>query len=264
MIAEIISVGTELLLGNIVNTNAQYLAGRLAELGFDLYFQTVVGDNVDHLKEALDNAYRHADIVIMTGGLGPTKDDLTKEMLASYFGKKLEYNEGVFQNVVDHVHAFGVTEITENHRKQAMVPNDSLILNNENGTAPGCVMENDGKIAVLLPGPPREMQPMFEQCVERYLYKFVSKALASVMIRLKTREEAPADLIGETPVAIRLGALLDLDNPTVATYAQEEGVLVRITAAAPTRAEALMMARIIGAQCKECIGAEAIKEITEE
>lgn len=204
MVAEIISVGTELLLGNIVNTNAQYLSGRLAELGFDLYFQTVVGDNVEHLKEALDNAYRHAQLVIMTGGLGPTKDDLTKEMLAAYFGKTLEYNEEVFQNVVEHVHAFGATEITENHRKQAMVPSDSLILTNENGTAPGCVMEHDGKIAVLLPGPPREMQPMFEQCVERYLYKLVSKAMASVMIRLKTREEAPADLIGEAPVARRL------------------------------------------------------------
>lgn len=264
MVAEIISVGTELLLGNIVNTNAQYLAGRLAELGFDLYFQTVVGDNTEHLKEALDNAYRHAELVIMTGGLGPTKDDLTKEMLAAYFGKTLEYNEEVFQNVVEHVHAFGATEITDNHRKQAMVPNDSLILKNENGTAPGCVMEHDGKIAVLLPGPPREMQPMFEQCVERYLYKLVSKAIASVKIRLKTMDEAPADLIGEAPVAKRLAELVDLENPTVATYAQDEGVLVRVTASAPTRAEALMMARIIAAQCKARIGDEAVKKITEE
>lgn len=264
MVAEIISVGTELLLGNIVNTNAQYLSGRLAELGFDMYFQTVVGDNAGHIKEALDNAYRHADLVIMTGGLGPTKDDLTKEMLAEYFGKTLEYNEEVFQNVVEHVHAFGATEITENHRKQAMVPKDSLILKNEHGTAPGCVMENNGKVVVLLPGPPREMQPMFEQCVERYLYKLVSRAMASVMIRLKTREEAPADLIGEAPVEKRLGELVELDNPTVATYAQEEGVLVRITASAPTRAEAQMMARIIGAQCRDRIGIDAIQKITEE
>ena len=93
MVAEIISVGTELLLGNIVNTNAQYLAGRLTELGFDMYFQTVVGDNTEHLKEALDNAYRHADLVIMTGGLGLTKDDLTKEMLAAYFGKTLAFHQ---------------------------------------------------------------------------------------------------------------------------------------------------------------------------
>lgn len=264
MVAEIISVGTELLLGNIVNTNAQFLSGRLAELGFDLYFQTVVGDNTDHLKEALDNAYRHADLVIMTGGLGPTKDDLTKEMLAAYFGKTLEFHEDAFEHVVKQVHAFGATEITENHRKQAMLPTDSIILENQNGTAPGCIMENEGKIVVLLPGPPREMQPMFELAVEKYLYKLVSKSIASVMIRLKNREEAPADLIGEAPVAQRLGELVDLENPTVATYAQEEGVLVRVTAAAPTKAEALMMAHIIGAQCKERIGADAIKKITEE
>ena len=264
MVAEIISVGTELLLDNIVNTNAQFLSGRLAELGFDLYFQTVVGDNTDHLKEALDNAYRHADLVIMTGGLGPTKDDLTKEMLASYFGKTLEFREDVFEHVVKQVHAFGATEITENHRKQAMLPTDSVILENEHGTAPGCIMEYEGKIVVLLPGPPREMQPMFELAVEKYLCKLVSKSIASVMIQLKNREEAPADLIGEAPVALRLGELVDLENPTVATYAQEEGVLVRVTAAAPTKAEALMMARIIGAQCKACIGADAIKKITEE
>ena len=127
MVAEIISVGTELLLGNIVNTNAQYLAGRLTELGFDMYFQTVVGDNTEHLKEALDNAYRHADLVIMTGGLGPTKDDLTKEMLAAYFGKTLAFHQASFDNVVKHVHAFGATEITENHRKQAMLPTDSPV-----------------------------------------------------------------------------------------------------------------------------------------
>lgn len=264
MVAEIISVGTELLLGNIVNTNAQFLSGRLAELGFDLYFQTVVGDNTDHLKEALDNAYRHADLVIMTGGLGPTKDDLTKEMLASYFGKTLKFSEDAFENVVKQVHAFGATEITENHRKQAMLPTDSIVLENEHGTAPGCIMEREGKIAVLLPGPPREMQPMFELAVEKHLYKLVSKSIASVMIRLKNREEAPADLIGEAPVAQRLGELVALENPTVATYAQEEGVLVRVTAAAPTKAEALMMARIIGAQCKACIGVDAIKKITEE
>lgn len=127
MVVEIISVGTELLLGNIVNTNAQYLAGRLAELGFELYYQTVVGDNTDHLKKALDVAYTRAELVILTGGLGPTKDDLTKEMIAHYFGKTLEFRQDVFDNVVKHVHAFGATQITENHRKQAMVPTDSMI-----------------------------------------------------------------------------------------------------------------------------------------
>lgn len=264
MVAEIISVGTELLLGNIVNTNAQYLAGRLAELGFDMYYQTVVGDNTEHLKAALDVAYSRAELVILTGGLGPTKDDMTKEMLASYFGKTLVYDESVFENVVKQVHAFGATQITENHRKQAMVPSDSLILTNEHGTAPGCVMQHEGKTAVLLPGPPREMKPMFEQCVERFLFQHVSKALASVCIRLKTRDEASADRVGEAPVAQKLAELLDGENPTVATYAQPEGVLVRVTAAGPTREDALVIARIAAANCIARIGEDVIKEVTEQ
>lgn len=265
MTAEIISVGTELLLGNIVNTNAQFLAGRLAELGFDLFYQTVVGDNAEHIRTKLDDAYRNgAEVVILTGGLGPTKDDMTKEMLASYFGKTLEFNEKVFENVVKQVHAFGATEITENHRKQAMVPSDSLILDNECGTAPGCVMEKDGKVAVLLPGPPREMKPMFEQCVNRYLHNLVDRCLVSVNIRLKTKDEAPADRVGEAPVARKLDELLDLENPTVATYAQEEGCLIRITAAAPTKQDASIMARIVASNCIQILGEDIIKEITEK
>ncbi len=264
MIAEIISVGTELLLGNIVNSNAQYLAGRLAELGFDLYYQTVVGDNTERLKAALDVAYSRAELVILTGGLGPTKDDMTKEMLAGYFGKTLVFDETVFQNVIKQVHAFGATQITENHRKQAMVPNDSLILNNDFGTAPGCVMQHEGKTAVLLPGPPREMKPMFEQCVERFLFQLVSKAIASVCIRLKTREEALPDRVGEAPVAAKLDELLDSENPTVATYAQPEGVLVRVTASGPVRGDALVLARMMAAECCKRIGNDVIKEITEQ
>ena len=265
MIAEIISVGTELLLGNIVNTNAQYLAGRLAELGFDMYYQTVVGDNAAHIKTKLDDAYRNgAELVILTGGLGPTKDDMTKEMLADYFGKTLAFDQSVFDNVVKHVHAFGATEITENHRKQAMVPTDSLILENENGTAPGCVMEKDGKIAVLLPGPPREMKPMFEQCVNKYLHNLVDKCLVSVNIRLKTKDEASPDRVGEAPVAKLLDELLDLENPTVATYAQDEGVLIRVTAAAPTKGDARIMANIIATNCVQRVGQDIVKEITEK
>ena len=264
MIAEIISVGTELLLGNIVNSNAQYLAGRLAELGFDLYYQTVVGDNTERLKAALDVAYNRAELVVLTGGLGPTKDDLTKEMLAAYFGKTLGFDEAVFENVVKQVHAFGATEITENHRKQAMVPSDSLILTNEYGTAPGCVMQHEGKTAVLLPGPPREMKPMFEQCVERFLFKLVSKAIASVCIRLKTREEAPPDRVGEAPVARRLDDLLDSETPTVATYAQPEGVLIRVTASGPMCEDALAIARMMAAECRRRVGEDVIREITEQ
>lgn len=264
MIAEIISVGTELLLGNIVNTNAQYLAGRMTELGFDLKFQTVVGDNTADIRSALDTAYSRGDLVILTGGLGPTKDDLTKEMLASYFGKKLEFNQEVFDNVVAHVHAFGATEITERHRKQAMVPNDSIILKNENGTAPGCVMEHDGKIAVLLPGPPREMQPMFEACAQSYLFRLVSKCTASVQIKLKTRDEAPADRVGEAPVAKKLDDLIGMENPSIATYAKEDGVLVLVTTAAATKEDAINLARIAASECAARIGGDVIASVTEK
>lgn len=263
MVAEIISVGTELLLGNIVNTNAQYLAGRLAELGFDLYYQTVVGDNTSHLKAALDVAYSRAELVILTGGLGPTKDDLTKEMLAAYFGKTLIFDKDTYDNVVKQVHAFGATEITENHRKQAMVPSDSRILKNENGTAPGLVIKDGGKTAVLLPGPPREMKPMFERCAEKFLLNLADKTIVSIGIRLKTRDEAPADRVGEAPVARKLDDLLDGENPTVATYAQEEGVLIRVTAAAPTRADALAMARIAANECINRIGKDIVKALVE-
>ena len=125
-------------------------------------------------------------------------------------------------------------------------------------------MPQEGKIAVLLPGPPREMKPMFEQCVEQFLIKLVSKSIASVCIRLKTREQAPADRVGELPVARKLDELLDGENPTVATYAQEEGVLVRVTAAAPTHADALLMARMVAAKCCARIGEDVIKEVTEQ
>lgn len=264
MKAEVINVGTELLLGTISNGNGQYLAGRLAELGFTINALTVVGDDVECIRTRLDDAYRNgAGLVILTGGLGPAKDDMIREMLAAYFDKKLVFDKTVFEEVVKQAHAFGAAEITEQHRKQARVPSDSLVLHNTCGTTPGCVMEHEGKIAVLLPGPPREMQSMFEDCVNCFLHNLVDSARASVSVRLKTEEEAPADRVREAAAAEKLGDILKMENPVVETYAEKEGLLIRITASAPTKADASLMSMIVATNVIQILGEDIIKEVTQ-
>lgn len=239
MVAEIISVGTEILLGDIVNTNAQYIAKQLAHKGIDVYYQTVVGDNYDRLKSALNIAFDRADIVVMTGGLGPTKDDMTKELVADYFGKKLVFDQKVYDNVEQKAFEFGVKEISESIKKQAYVPEDALIIHNDWGTAPGMVLAKDGKAAIMLPGPPSEMKPLFEECCKLFLNKLSDRVLVSMNIKLKGPGEAPGNEIGEAPVADKISAFLDLKNPTVATYAKPDGCVIRVTAAASDREEAL-------------------------
>lgn len=241
MVAEIISVGTELLLGDIVNTNAQYIAKKLAHIGIDVYYQTVVGDNSERLKSALNIAFDRADMVILTGGLGPTKDDLTKELVAEYFGKKLVLDEEVLKNVVEKVLSFGKIEITDSIKKQAFVPEGCLVLHNAWGTAPGMVVAKDGKTAILLPGPPSEMKPLFDECCSVVLNKLSDKVFVSMNIKLKGPGEAPGEDIGEAPVAEKIAAFLDYRNPTVATYAKPDGCVIRVTASASNREEALML-----------------------
>ena len=250
MVVEIISVGTEILMGNIVNTNAQYLAKRLAHLGFDCHFQTVVGDNPARIKSALDVAYTRADAVIMTGGLGPTKDDLTKEMLIEYFGKRPVVDEQVLNFLEERSRARGFT--------------DSLILYNHHGTAPGCVMERDGKVCILLPGPPHEMEPMFEECCELYLNGKSDKILVSIIIKCVSKNDAPISIVGESPVADRLAELLDGVNPTVATYAKEDGCIVRVTAAAKTHDDALKILQPVVDMCRARIGEQYIRYVKED
>ena len=264
MTAELISVGTEILLGNILNTNAQYLGKRLADLGIDVYFQTVVGDNAERIKSALDIAYSRADMVILTGGLGPTKDDMTKEMLISYFGKEQVFDEKAYEMLVERLKAAGFTEMSEGLKKQAFVPSDSLILYNHNGTAPGCVMEQNGKVCILLPGPPKEMQPMFEECCEVYLNKISDKVFVSMNIKMLDFDHAPVTIVGESPVADALGDLLDSPNPTVATYAKDDGCLIRVTASAATREEALKMLEPMVEKCRTVLKDEFINYIAED
>ncbi|MDK2798416.1 MAG: nicotinamide-nucleotide amidase [Clostridiales bacterium] len=222
MNAEIIAVGTELLLGQILNTNAQFLSVELSNLGINVYFQTVVGDNQQRLKETFHTALKRADIVILTGGLGPTKDDLTKEIVAETLGLSLELHK----ESLDRIKTFFAAmhrEMASNNEKQAYLPKGSIVLINNNGTAPGCIIEKDDKIVVMLPGPPKEMKPMFRESVYPYLRKKTSNIIYSRVLRIFG--------IGESSLEQKLIDIIDnQNNPTVAPYAQEGEVTLRITA----------------------------------
>lgn len=233
MICELISVGTELLMGNILNTNAQYISQKLADLGINCYYQTTVGDNNTRLKEALDDALRRSDMVILTGGLGPTGDDLTKESVSEAFGKKLVLDDVSLEYIKARFKKMGYN-MTPNNIKQAMFPEGCMILPNPNGTAPGCIIEANGKAAAMLPGPPNEMAPMFDASVMPYLEKRSGYRLFSKMIRIFGK--------GESSVEFELKDLMELDNPTVAPYALMSECKLRVTARGTDadEAEALM------------------------
>ena len=231
MVAEIISVGTELLLGNIVNTNAQYIAKEMARLGIDLYYQSVVGDNEERLSNVLKTALERSDLIITTGGLGPTKDDLTKEVAASYFGKQM----------------------TESQKKQAMVPEGALVITNPEGLAPGIIMAQGNKAVIMLPGPPKEMKALFAECSRLYIKRLSDHVFVSINIKIKGPDELPLSVIGEAPIADQLGDILDNENPTVATYAKEDGVLIRVTASGKTREEALVLMKPVVTKIAEIL-----------
>jgi len=222
MIAEILAVGTELLMGQIVNTNAQYISNRLPDVGVSVYYQSVVGDNPGRLKECLNIALGRSDTVILTGGLGPTKDDLTKETVSEVLNRKLVLNEECFQVMKDFFKKMN-RPMTENNVKQAYLPEGSIIIKNSNGTAPGCIIEADGKVVIMLPGPPQEMRPMFEETVIPYFMKLSSYRLESKFIRIFG--------MGESAVADKIADLIDNQtNPTIAPYAKEGEVTLRVTA----------------------------------
>ena len=225
--AEILCVGTEILLGDIVNTNAAYLAKELAALGIDVYHQSVVGDNPARLKSELQQAFTRADLVVMTGGLGPTYDDLTKETVAAYFGERMRLDEESARRIAAFFAAKSV-EATPNNLKQAEMPEHAVIFKNDAGTAPGLALEKNGKAAILLPGPPFEMQTMFERSVRPWLAQRADHVLVSHTIHLHG--------IGESAVEYRLRERMEKGkNPTIAPYAKQGEVQLRITAAAPTR-----------------------------
>lgn len=246
MNAEILCVGTEILLGDIINTNAAYIARGLAECGVGCYYQTVVGDNPARLKRCLSEALSRAEIVIMTGGLGPTYDDLTKETVADYFGLEMELHEPSLELLKQTFCRFD-RPMTENNRKQAMMPKGATVFHNDRGTANGLMVRGDGKTAILMPGPPREMTAMFDNHVKPYLQSLSGSVLVSHNVHLFG--------IGESNVEDQLKDYMEAhQNPTIAPYAKEGEVLLRVTASAPTMEEAEALMEPVFADLREVIG----------
>lgn len=230
MTGEILCVGTELLLGDIINTNAAFLARELAALGIGVYHQTVVGDNGGRLREAVELALSRSDLLVMTGGLGPTYDDITKETATEALGKKLVWNQQAYDRMEAYFARTGRV-MSENNRKQAMMPEGAVVFQNENGTAPGAAMESGEKVIVLLPGPPSEMEPMFCNQVRPYLEGKTGQTFLSRTVHLFG--------IGESAAEEQLRELMESShNPTVAPYAKTGEVLLRVTAAAKNEQEA--------------------------
>lgn len=245
--AEIISVGTELLMGQILDTNAQYISQRLAEVGVNQYFRTTVGDNRQRLQDTIQQALGRADLVILTGGLGPTEDDLTKETAADVMGyRDFSIDEAskarMYQRFVNYNHP-----MPENNLKQVMFPKGAIILPNDYGTAPGCILEKDGKAIILLPGPPREMRPMFDASVMPYLCKENHSQLYSRVLRVYG--------MGESMVADQLGEMIDLQtNPTIATYALTGETTIRVTARCNSDQEGEALLQPVIRQIQQILG----------
>lgn len=226
MNAELIAVGTEILLGEIVNTDAQVIAQGLRELGINVFYQTVVGDNPDRLRHVLETARDRADIIITTGGLGPTLDDLTKETLAAVFDRKMALHQPSLDRIRDFFRTIG-REMTPNNEKQAWLPEGCTVFVNEWGTAPGCAFEANGKHVLMLPGPPRECNPMWEQCAMPYLYPLAGGCIVSRNIRVFGLGESNMETILHDKMQASV-------NPTIAPYAKTSECFARVTAKADT------------------------------
>lgn len=232
MKAEIIAIGTELLLGQIVNTNAQYLSQQLNAIGADVYYHTVVGDNPGRISAAFQTAAARSDLIIVTGGLGPTQDDITKEVLAEYTGRKLLMHEPTLQSIAEYYAARGLT-MTDNNARQAMILSEADVLPNDNGMAVGVALTHEGKHWLLLPGPPREMKLMFERYAVPWIQARSGSAEALYSISLKFSG------IGESALEQELIDLIDgQTDPTIAPYAKDGEVAVRLSTKAPSQEQA--------------------------
>ena len=249
MIAELISVGTEILLGNIVNTNAAYLSEKMAGLGISVYFETTVGDNEERLTMALESALSRSDIVILSGGLGPTADDITKETAAKVLGLPLYEDAEVKAAISGYFKKRMIGNITDNNWKQALVPEGADILFNPNGTAPGLILKSkDGeKTIVLLPGPPGELKPLFEEQVIPYLEKMTDCVIYSQTIKTFG--------LGESMLEDAIKDLMESQtNPTIAPYAKTGEVHLRVTAKAADRQEAKKLIQPVCDEIKKRFG----------
>ena len=251
MVTELIAVGTEILLGNIVNTNSAYLSEKCAELGLAVYYQSVVGDNPDRMKSVIKTALDRSDVIILTGGLGPTEDDLTKDITAEVMGFPLVEDAHTRELMEAYLKEYEKNHpqrrITKNNYKQTMVPEGAIVMDNHNGTAPGLIMEKKGKTAILLPGPPNEMVPMFEESVYPYLRKKQPEIIYSRMVKISG--------IGESQVAEEIQDLIDKQtNPTIAPYAKTGEVHLRVTAKAEDEKKCKEMIKPIVRELKKRFG----------
>lgn len=230
MIAEIVAVGTELLMGQVLNTDAQYIARRLSELGVTLHRQVVVGDNPARIREAIHTAIGRADVVITTGGLGPTADDITKETCAEALGLPMERSPEAEKQVRGWFERNNYP-MTENNLRQADFAKGAIILENHNGTAPACIVEKDGKAVINLPGPPRELMPLFAESVAPYLARRSGAVIVSRYMRVFG--------MGESAVESRLHDMMENSlNPTVAPYCSTGEVQLRLTVRVAHESEA--------------------------
>jgi len=246
MIAEIIGIGSELLLGQIANTNAQFISQQLSFLGIDVYWHIAVGDNRNRILEALRQASNRSDIIITTGGLGPTMDDISKETVTEFLGLDLKLHEPSLNRIQAYFKSLG-RAMTENNKKQAMFPKEAKILQNDNGTAPGAIIEKENKVYIILPGPPAEMQPMFINYVVPYLAGKSCHQIFSRVLRIFG--------IGESSVEERIKDLLiKQGNPTIAPLAAYGEVKLRITAKASSQAEAEKLIKPVQNEIEERLG----------
>ena len=230
MKAEIISIGTEILLGEITDTNANFLAGQLPSLGIGLYFISAVGDNRQRLIDLLQQAWQRSDLIITTGGLCPTQDDVTREAIAEFLHEDLSVDSNLVQKLQDFF-SHRKIEMPPSNIKQATVIPSAQTLSNLKGTAPGWWIERNGRIIIAMPGPPREMQLMWtEEVLDKLKQKLDSSVIISKTLKTFGLSEATVDEL--------VGSLLQTCNPTLATYAKTDGIYLRITAEAQQRSDA--------------------------
>ena len=248
MIIELISVGTEILLGNITNTNARYLAEECAVLGLSNYYQVTVGDNEERLSDAIRTALGRADIVLLTGGLGPTEDDLTRETVAKVLGRGMHEEPKVHQQIADCFKRMGIDKPTSNNWRQAMVIDGAEVVENYNGTAPGLIVKtDDGKVVIMIPGPPEEMQMMFQKSIAPYLAGMNKHVICSKTIKICG--------MGESKVADVIADMIQTQtNPTIAPYAKGGEVHLRITASGSDPKEARTSMKPIVNELKKRFG----------
>lgn len=256
MVVELVFVGTEILLGNIVNTNGAFLAEKCAELGLSCYYQTVVGDNEERIKQTFQLSLSRADLVITCGGLGPTLDDLTKEVAAEVMQMPLQEDRHTRERIEEYFRNSQWKEIPENNWKQAAVPEGAIVFDNPNGMAPGLVIEKNGKVMILLPGPPNELIPLFTEQIMPYLREKQPEVIYSKMVKLVG--------VGESRVAEQIQDLIEKQtNPTLAVYAKTGEVHLRVTAKAEDVKAAKKLIKPVVRELKQRFG-DAIYTTKEE